>query len=1173
MADIFLSYNREDQATADEFVRGFEDAGLSVWWDRRLRAGEAYDEVTENALREARAVVVLWSQRAVASRWVRAEATLAQRIGTFVPCMIEPCERPIMFELTQTEDLSQWTGDYDAPAWKSFGAHVRTMVDAHGDGGAVAPTAPRTAQHRPPSRVSERRQITFVSAALNDGDLLSSRTDPEDWHDFLSDLQKACQPAIERYSGKADWTGHRFTVTFGYPVALEDAGQRAILTAREALLAAARVRLPAGAAADDTQSKLKIGIHTGDMLVTARGDGFDLVGEGQAVSEAARDAAEAGQILVTEAVKTIASNKEVIVETDQASHGQKLFLVGGTASEPQDGNAWTTGKQTGFVGREDDLALMRGRWKRTLENEGQFIFIRGEPGIGKSRLVEHFRTEVASADPAWFMLQGSSLFPNTPYFPLAQSIQQAIEQDTERPLDALAQLVERNGFAPELVNLLAPAIGIEAGDGEGSSTAPDANLSQLPAQLAGAILDLTDKRPVVLCLDDLQWFDPSTLEMVQLLVEQGDGERLLILGTARPEFSPPWSEREHHSRIILSRLSKAEIKDLISEAAGDEELDPETLQSILDKASGVPLFAEELAKLATRHDTGEGSKLPPTLRSLLAARMDRLGPARELLQVCSVLETCSFALLEEMTDLSTEDLQSQLRFLGEEQLLQVRGAPPHSTYRFKHALLRDGAYETLTRKHRRDLHDEAARKITEEFPEIAEREKELIATHWTKAGNVERAVAAWLQAGQRDFVRGASREAAAHLRKGLALAGDLPEGAEHDRLEMELWSALNNALQQALGYSNPETIEAADRATSLAKKLGLLGNVIVGEAQLWRGLVTDGQYDEADAVADRINALNEDLEDTEQLEWMPFFAANALIQTAYYNGRLREFEEPFARLSEHFGRYEGMVSVNDDVVAIGVASLAAWASGRSPLARERIARAIEVAEGSGQPYAIAVAYHFGGTLMAFDRDMDSARAYTERALKVCDDNGIEFIGHLVRAKIGWLSNDVAPSTENIMAMRAILDAMVALNGRVGLVINMNRLAMAYAARGELEEAYKTACEALEANPQERIVRPETFQIKARLENTMGQKDAAETDFRQAIALADEIGAMAYQLSATVELAQFLIKEERDREALEVLDQTLACCGPEIDTPSLTDAKALRFEIEAEALQRLDSSRV
>jgi class 3 adenylate cyclase/tetratricopeptide (TPR) repeat protein len=1160
LAEIFLSYNREDQAIADRFVRGFEAVGLSVWWDQRLRAGEAYDEVTEAALRNAKAVVVLWSKRSVRSRWVRAEATLAQRGGTFVPCMIEPCDRPIMFELTQTEDLSNWSGDLDDPIWKAIVAHVRDVV---GKGDETLASAIRPAQQTQSAPIrpmaSERRPITFMSATLADGDRLAANVDPEDWHDFLTELESACQPAIERFAGRASWRGHNVTVTYGFPQAMEDGAQRAVRTAREILGATEQVKLP-GRKGADTHCKLKIGIHSSDMLVNMKSGAPEFIGDGATISEGARDNAPPGTILVTRAINSLASSAFAIEKVAESFHEQELFRVSDNETSSGTTRGWETGIQTGFVGREDELAHLRRRWKRALDEEGQFVLIRGEPGIGKSRLVEEFRAEIEEFDHAWFTLQGSSLFPNTPYYALGQAVQQAIEGEAGDPIDALGKRLDQLGFPPELLALLAPAIGLENQDGETSASAGDAHRSQLLSSLANAIFELSSRQPVILCLDDLQWFDPSTLELTQMLVEQGDNDRLLIIGTARPEFEPPWSERDHHSRINLSRLSKSEVKELIAEASGEDAIDPQTLQAIMAKADGVPLFAEELAKIATRQELGEGGRLPPTLRSLLAARMDRLGPARELLQLCSVLGSCGYPVLAAMTELSASDLDAQLRHLTEEQLLNVRGAPPHSNYRFKHGLLKDGAYETLTRKRRKQLHEEAANTIVQQFPELAEREKELVATHWTQAGDFERAVAAWLEAGQKEFERGASREAAAHLRQGLELVGELPEGPERDEQEMELWSVLNNALQQSLGYSNPKTIEAADRATELAKQLGLLGKVIVGEVQLWRGTITDGNYEKADDVAKRINELAQNLVDEEELDWMPIFSTNAFIQTAYYNGRLREFEEPYAELEKLFAQHNGMFSVNDDVVAMGVGSLAAWAMGRSSLARQRIAQAVEVAEGSGQPYAVAVAHHFAGTMMAFDRDMDTAKEHTDRALEVCDRNGIEFIGNLVRAKSGWLINEAAPSVDNILAMRQILEVMEAYNLRVGMVINMNRLAMALEVRGEIEEAYQAACQALEANPQERIVRPETYQIKARLEGKLGREDEAEQDFRRAITLADDIGAMAFQLSASVELAQFLTGQDRNGDALAVLTQVLDQCAPNIDTPALVDAKALHEKL-------------
>jgi len=316
-----------------------------------------------------------------------------------------------------------------------------------------------------------------VSATLTDGDRLAATVDPEDWHDFLTNLESTCQPAIERFAGKADWRGHSVTVTYGFPVAMEDAAQRAVRTAREILDAAARLKIPGGTG-EDNYCKLKIGVHSSDMLVNMKNGEPDFVGDGGTISEGARDIALPGTILVTRAISSLASSAFAMEKVEEEFHEQELFRVSDNVAAAGTTRGWETGIQTGFVGREDELAHLRRRWKRVLDEEGQFVLIRGEPGIGKSRLVEEFQADIDESDHAWFTLQGSSLFPNTPYYALAQAVQQAIEGEDGDPKDALARRLDQLGFPPDLLALLAPAIGLEDQGEEASAPAADAHATR-----------------------------------------------------------------------------------------------------------------------------------------------------------------------------------------------------------------------------------------------------------------------------------------------------------------------------------------------------------------------------------------------------------------------------------------------------------------------------------------------------------------------------------------------------------------------------------------------------------------------------------------------------------------------------------------------------------------------
>ena len=1189
MEDIFLSYNRGDQASADLFVRAFEAAGLSVWWDVSLRAGQVYDEVTEKALRDARAVVVLWSGNSVQSRWVRAEATLAQRAGTFVPCMIGPCERPIMFELTQTADLTHWNGDAADPAWQHFVSHVREFIGPmHRARQPRSPAAPPTGEppagpfagpsarqmhgaaphaiakqhlrHSAPS--SERRQITFLAARLSNGRELASSMDPEDWHEILSSIQPPLNAIVQSFGATAKWDGHTITALFGYPAAQEDAAQRAIRAALS-LVDRTATLMSDLVAQTGSAMQLQAGIHTSDVLVTADPSGeTEMFGDGSAIAKTARDLAGAGAVVVTEPVHQLAARAFALEKTGDQTGPTQFYTVAGARSGGSTMRGWASSLATGFFGREDELAQIQRRWAKSRSGQGQFVLVSGEPGIGKTRLIDEFSASLAPDDHYWVTLQGASLFPNTPYHAIGQMLlhlaqERSSHDDTSDPAATLADIFVELGLPARLLGLIAPVIGLTLPDDvPAPNITQEQQRSQLLSSLVEATFALARTKPLVLLVDDCQWIDPSSMEIIQMLVEQSDDDRLLIIGTARPEFAAPWSERENHSRINLGRMAQAEIRAIITEAAGDSGIDTATIQTVLDRADGVPLFAEELARLiATSHGEGGQAAIPPTLRSLLAARLDRLGPARELLQIAAILgRDFPHALLAAISDHPEAEMSVLLTQLADEQLLFMRGAPPNSTYRFKHALVQDAAYDTLPKRRQRELHGLAARTIVDHFPAIAETQQELLATHWTRAGNVAQAVAAWQKAGLDAYDRGACKEAAAHFRHGLAVLEKQPAGPARDEQETGLWSALNRALQQTHGYADPVTVEAASRALALAKQAGMLGKVLVEESQLWRAVITAGDYQQADAITRRVMSLSKETAAGEEIPWLDYFHANARIQTSFYTGRLRDFETDYAGLQQVIGKQGVSHSPSDDVVAIGVAALAAWVSGRSDLGAQRIAAAIQIADKGGQPYAAAVANHFAGTFSAFEGDYEAAIAHTRTALDVCEENGFAYIAHLARAKFGWISAAGGSGEDDIATMRNTIDQMAKANALVGLTINMNRMAMAMEAHGRLDEALETVEEALIANPQERVMRPQSLEIRARLKLAAGDEDAAEADYRSAISMAAEMGVLALELPPAIQLSRHLADGGRRSEATDILQTTLGRAGPDTNTPALAPAR-------------------
>jgi tetratricopeptide (TPR) repeat protein len=502
---------------------------------------------------------------------------------------------------------------------------------------------------------------------------------------------------------------------------------------------------------------------------------------------------------------------------------------------------------------------------------------------------------------------------------------------------------------------------------------------------------------------------------------------------------------------------------------------------------------------------------------------------------------------------SDEELRSDLARLAEAELIYTRGLPPQANYRFKHALIQDAAYEALLKSKRRELHAGVARAITERFVALAEARPEVIALHWTQAGEAEFAVAAWKNAADIAYVRRAFKEAETAYRQALAMLTTLPDSPERDAKELDLCSGLNRVLQLTQGYAAPETVKAAARARSLAEKSGSLSQLIREEAKIWRAVITAGDYAGAIALADRILDLSHgDGDHPARL----VFALNAQMQTRFYTGDLRGVEEHYERLSPLIDTVGEKQAPGNNIVAIGIASLTAWVLGRSDSARQRMARAVAFARKSKNPYDLAMALHFLANLHASaERDPDRTEETAAQLLVLSEKNGFSYVASLALGPLGWARAQKGAARESAASMRQAMADQVASGARVSICLTLNRLAEVEAL-GATPKALTTIEEALTANPQERIYRPQSLTIRGTLKHRLGEGTSAEADFREAMSLAHAMSAKAFELRAATALARLLQMRRDAVAARNVLAPVYAWFTEGHDLSDLKDARAL-----------------
>jgi predicted ATPase len=431
---------------------------------------------------------------------------------------------------------------------------------------------------------------------------------------------------------------------------------------------------------------------------------------------------------------------------------------------------------TPFVGREEEMAVLMRRWARAVGRRAQLVLIVGEPGLGKSRLIEEFHGRLRDIPHTWLEWSCSQLLQNTPLHPIAEWGRHRFggaDVSAERRFADLESTLAQMKLDPaENAPLLAPLLDIPLPQERTPAFAPEKLRRRQLAALTASVMASARVQPLVLVFEDLHWADPTTLDVLHGLAGPSALAPLFIVATTRPEFRPPWDMRSHHATISLAPLDYAQISDMIAELSARHALPREVVDDVAARTGGVPLFVEEVTRLLLEQGNKGGIHvIPPSLQQSLMARLDRLGPAREVAQIGAVIgRGFSYGLLRTLAGMGDAALKASLEQLTEADILLVQGLPPDSGYRFKHALIQDAAYENLLKSRRQVLHRRVAEILRDRFPDAAAVEPEVLAHHFTQSGLTDAAIQWWGNAGDQALRRSAFQEAISHLGKAIEMA-------------------------------------------------------------------------------------------------------------------------------------------------------------------------------------------------------------------------------------------------------------------------------------------------------------------------------------------------------------------------------------------------------------------
>jgi len=698
-----------------------------------------------------------------------------------------------------------------------------------------------------PAEAAEHRQLTVLFCDLVGSTKLSEALDPEDLRELTGTYQSVCAAAIHRHEGHiAQYLGDGVLVYFGYPIAHEDDARRAVRAALEIVDDLAKVT---GSLQGERGIALsvRLGIHTGPVVVGEVGGGErrEQLAMGMTPNLAARiqSIAIPGSVLVSEdthrlvrgffdfqplgahEIKGLAKPVSLYRAQRESGAQSRLDVQRGAGLTP-------------LMGRELELALLDREWKDVLKSGGHAVLVQGEPGIGKSRIVDSFRRGVEQQAATQLECFCTPYAQSTPLFPIVGMVERQLgftrDTTSEEKRDAIARRLARRGvWSDETAALIADLLSVPpAGDDPLVGYSPQKRRERTLATLLSWLLAVAHDGPTLWVVEDVHWVDPTTLEFLSSVLQALPANPLFLILTSRPNFAVPWQMNGKVSLMELSRLRPGETSLMATSVARGKPLPEEVLSQIVARTDGVPLFVEEITKavlelgvLVELEDRFElAAPLPPdlipsTVQGSLNARLDRLGPAKAIAQIAATIgREFSFALLCSVAGESEPELRRGLERLSAAELLSRREDAPEETYLFKHALVRDTAYQSLLRKSRRGLHERIAESLTTRFPDTAGQHPELVAEHFTAAGRAPDAVKYWLLAGQQALARAANHEAIIHIKRGLELVGELP-AADRDQYELDLLVALIPGLIAAQGWASGELEGVYRRAAELVEAL------------------------------------------------------------------------------------------------------------------------------------------------------------------------------------------------------------------------------------------------------------------------------------------------------------------------------------------------------------------
>jgi class 3 adenylate cyclase len=1032
--------------------------------------------------------------------------------------------------------------------------------------------------------LGELRQLTVMFCDLVGYTELAQRLDPEALKSVIRAYRKACTKVVVHYDGYvAQYLGDGLMVYFGWPGAHEDDAERCVRSALEIVQAIKGVSAAQALA-------VHIGVATGPVMV------------GEASKEGnAEDALAVGETPnLADRLQGLAGPDEVVIDPDTRRLVGNTFELADLGVHPLKGivepvRAWRvqgvlraegrfdaahgSAALTDLVGRKEEVALLVRHWHVARSGEGQVVLLSGEPGIGKSRLTQVLRDEIKNEPHAALRYQCSPFRLNSALYPIIEQLEFAAgfaRDDTpEQKLDKLdAVLVGTQAERAESAPLIAALLSLPTDRYPPLGLSPQRRKEKILEMLVGQVEALARRQPVLIVFEDAHWIDPTSQELLDMMVPRLRALPVLLVLTYRPQYTPRGIGYAHVATMGLTGLPQHLGTELVGKVTQGKALPPEVLEQIVAHADGVPLFIEELTKSVVEsrllHEEDNRYTLlvpfpalaiPTTLRASLIERLGRRAGARELAQIGACIgREFSYELLAAVSPRKGEEFEEELEQLIRTGLVFRRGTPPEATYTFKHALVQDAAYYSLPKTERPQLHAQIAHALENDFRDRVANEPEVLAHHHTEAGHLTAAIPLWRKAGESALARVALQEAVAHLHKGLAIADRLEPSADRDSLELSLREPLHAAQLQWRGWATPEVGVNAAAILRLANSQDRRQSLLIGLWGTWVNTITQGRVAEAPEWAQRLLAEGSKAGDID----LQILGHRGSLSSHFYLGELREAHEQGNRvlaLYDPSRAWRWMELTGNDVrTAVGVfSSQWLWMLGDPDLALEVSERKDADARRLGHPFDICWALTWGAYVFDYRCEPERLLKCVGEADRLGREQSIPLIYKvLVPMGEGLARLRMGQLPESISLLRRGIDGWNARGGHLNVPYLKSALAEALARAGDLNAGLRLIDECLDQIERpgwhERVWLPETLRLKGWMLMLQGNAAEAEAQLRASIDWAHRQQAKSWELRSSTTLAELLTARGHHNTARALLEPIYKGFTKGLDTHDLKVAR-------------------